>query len=222
MSNSKASRKVVPLRHVQATGKPKAATFEDLQGVLETMRVARRNGLDMTVQLHVGAITVDVTNLEAAPAAVAARTVEVETLKMPADRFTKVSKDGKTLPANAAEWEGVYDAETGLIWGRALLPGEHTWKDAIKKASEATLCGAPARAPTIQERTGITDYARHSPALSPLFAKESAWEWTSTPDAESPSDVAWGVYLGNGGAVRGYQSNRNHVRAVRAGQPIGL
>lgn len=221
MSNSKASKKVVELRHVRATGAPKDATFEDLQGVLDTMRVARRNGLDMTVQLHVGPVTVNLTNDEAAPAGVAARTVEVE-LKMPAERFTKVGKDGKALPASATEWEGVYDAETGLIWGRALLPGEHTWKDALKKASEATLCGAPARAPTIQERTGITDYARHSPALSPLFAKESAWEWTSTPDAESPSVYAWFVFLGYGYAGRGYQSYRFHVRAVRAGQPLGL
>ncbi len=224
MSNAKKANKVVQLRHVRATGAPKEASFEDLQGVLETMRVARRNGLDMTVQLHVGTTTVDVTNNEAAPAAVAARTIEVELVKMPASRFTKVSKDGKALPASATDWEGVYDAETGLIWARCLLAGgERTHAEAMKAASEATLCGAPARAPTIQERTGITDYAKHSPALdTAFFKKEAGWEWTSTKDAESPSDCAWLVGLGYGYASRNGQSGRGLVRAVRAGQPIGL
>lgn len=208
------------LRVIHGTGNPKAATLEDLQGVIKTMKVARQHGIDLTVQLHVDGNTVDLTNTERAPAAVSGRLVEL--LTMPAERFTKVGKDGKALPATASEWEGVYDAESGLIWGRAVLPGEHTWKDALKKASEATLCGAAARAPTIQERTGITDYARHSPALHPYFAKESGWEWTSTPDAESPSDGAWSVGLGFGGAGRYSQSARSRVRAVRAGQPIGL
>jgi hypothetical protein len=39
--------------------------------------------------------------------------------------------------------------------------------------------------------------------------------------AESPSDYAWGVNLGNGNANRNNQSNRNHVRAVRAGECHG-
>jgi RNA-directed DNA polymerase len=39
--------------------------------------------------------------------------------------------------------------------------------------------------------------------------------------AESPSDYAWIVNLGNGNANRNNQSNRNHVRAVRAGECHG-
>ncbi len=39
--------------------------------------------------------------------------------------------------------------------------------------------------------------------------------------AESPSDYAWNVNLGNGNANRNNQSNRNNVRAVRAGECHG-
>jgi len=139
-------------------------------------------------------------------------------------RFCKVSSDGRALPASATDWEGVYDATTGLIWGRRLLAGSRNWKDAVKAAGDATLCGAPARAPTIQERLSIVDYTRVEPALDVTFfdpKETSAWEWTSTP-APSPSDYAWSVRLGGGLSDRSHQSYDDRVRAVRAGQPIGI
>ncbi len=138
----------------------------------------------------------------------------------PAARFTKVSAAGALLPDSATEWEGVFDRTTGLVWGRALLPGETNWSDSVKKAAKATLCGAAARAPTIQERLSIFDYERCEPALDTnYFAADetSAWEWTSTP-AKSPSGYAWSVYLGDGNSNRNGQCYRFHVRAVRAGQ----
>ena len=223
MSNSKSVKKAAALRVIHGTGNPKAATLEDLQGVIETMRVARRNGIDLKVQLHVGATTVDVSNAANEAAGIAAA-VAAPVDPEPKPRFTKVSKDGRALAATAAEWEGVYDATTGLIWARSLLPGgERTWKDACEAAGKAQLCGAAARAPTIRERIGITDFERHSPALdTAFFAKESGWEWTSTVDAESPAVCAWVVYLGCGYAYRFDQGLRARVRAVRSGQPIGL
>jgi hypothetical protein len=140
-------------------------------------------------------------------------------------RFCKVSSDGRALPPSATEWDGVYDATTGLIWGRRLLKGsERDWKASLKAAEESTLCGAPARAPTIQERLSIVDYTRVEPALDVTFfdpTEENAWEWTSTP-AAAPSGFAWFVHLGGGGAGRFHQGYGNRVRAVRAGQPIGL
>jgi hypothetical protein len=140
-----------------------------------------------------------------------------------APAFVKVSADGRALPKSATEWEGVYDPRTNLIWGRHVLAGEHNYADAQKVAGQATLCGAPARAASIQERLTITDYAKHSPALdTDFFANQSGWEWTSTPYASSPRGGAWGVGLGYGGAYWSFQSNHNLVRAVRAGQPIGL
>jgi RNA-directed DNA polymerase len=36
--------------------------------------------------------------------------------------------------------------------------------------------------------------------------------------AQSPSDYAWNVNLGNGNSNRNNQSNHNNVRAVRAGE----
>lgn len=139
------------------------------------------------------------------------------------ERFTKVSSAGALLPMSATEWEGVYDATTGLIWGRAVLPGEANWQDSLKKAAAATLCGAPARAPTIQERPSIVDYERADPALDTDFFKNDGfvWEWTSTP-AKSPSGLAWFVSLGYGGSYRDGQSYLNFVRAVRAGQLFGI
>jgi hypothetical protein len=139
------------------------------------------------------------------------------------DRFHKVSADGKVLPASAKEWEGVYDSTTSLIWGRKLLSGEFTHADAVKAAAAITLCGKPARAPTIQERLSIVDYSRTEPAIDiSVFdpSERNAWEWTSTK-AASPSVYAWIVDLGDGYSGRYYQSNRYYVRAVRAGQPFG-
>lgn len=153
-----------------------------------------------------------------------AEAAEPALLKM-TRRFVKVSSSGHALADDAKDWEGVYDRATGLISGRKLLPGEANWSDSMKKAAAATLCGAPARAPTIQERLSIVDYERHSPALNTDFfdaSEKSAWEWTSTKYASSPSDGAWGVYLGSGCSFWNGQSSHYLVRAVRAGQPVGL
>jgi hypothetical protein len=142
----------------------------------------------------------------------------------PAARFTKVSAAGALLPDTATEWEGVLDSSTGLVWGRKLLPGEANWKDSLKKASEAKLCGGTARAPTIQERLSIVDYDRADPAIDTNYFDSSepyAWEWTSTP-AKSPSVCAWVVLLGDGATYRDAQAFRFRVRAVLAGQSLGL
>jgi hypothetical protein len=219
MSNSKTVKKAtVPLRVVHGTATQPAATLDQLRGYVEVANFARKRGIDLRVQLQVGATSIAVAN--DASVAVAAT---VEELQVPAERFTKVSKEGKALPLSATDWEGVYDFESGLIWGRTVLPDEHNWKDALKKASETTLCGAPARAPTVKERFEINDLTKHSPALDTrYFAKDSGWEWTSTVDAGSPSGCAWIVGLGRGFAFRHGQGLRFLVRAVRAGQPIGL
>jgi hypothetical protein len=224
MSNAKTAKKVAQLQPIHAAGTPIDANLDDISGIVETMRVARKNGLDLFVRVHVGAVTLDVSNEEAAVPAASREDGAVATPSPRVSRFFKVSKEGRVLPASAKEWEGVYDSDTGLIWGRALVTGgERTWAEALKAAAATTLCGAPARAPTIRERISITDFEKHSPALdTAFFAKESGWEWTSTPDAESPSDSAWGVTLGYGYASRGNQSARLHVRAVHAGQPLGL
>lgn len=218
MSNSKTAKSTAPaLRVIHGTGNPKAATLEDLTGVIKVMRVARDNGIDLKVQLHVGATTVDVTNAADQPTPMATQPREIA-------RFWKVAADGRVVPDDAKDWEGVYDASARLIWARKLLAGAHAWADAQKVAAAATLCGAPARAPTIQERLSIVDYSRTEPALNTSFfdpSEKNGWEWTSTP-AAAPSGDAWYVCLGYGGSGRNLQSLRNRVRAVRAGQPLGF
>jgi hypothetical protein len=44
------------------------------------------------------------------------------------------------------------------------------------------------------------------------------WFWTSTPDAEDPSDDAWYVNFSFGFSGRDGQSSYGFVRAVRVGQ----
>jgi RNA-directed DNA polymerase len=55
----------------------------------------------------------------------------------------------------------------------------------------------------------------------PRYLGCSAGSQVAGINAESPSDYAWNVNLGNGNANRNNQSNRNHVRAVRAGECQG-
>jgi hypothetical protein len=141
-------------------------------------------------------------------------------------RFTKLLVNGKVwLDPQDGECVAVYDSKTNLTWSHSLVAGgSRSWKDSLAAAAAVRLLGKDDwRAPTLEERLSINDYTRHSPALdTEYFAKESGWEWTSTPDAESPSGCAWVVDLGYGSSGRCYQSYHNCVRAVRAGQPFAL
>lgn len=133
-----------------------------------------------------------------------------------APRFVNLDESGKPTTGDHV---AVYDRRTGLVWSRGLVGTGLTHAEAMKVASSFKLFGKEFRAPTIEERQSIIDYSRHSPALDTVhFAKESGWEWTSTVDAESPSGVAWGVFLGSGYCGRNNQSDRGYVRAVLAGQ----
>jgi hypothetical protein len=150
---------------------------------------------------------------------------ELEPAYVPGEshRFTALDLHGR--PSNGTDWVAVYDAETNLTWTRKPLEcGAVNWKDALAAAANYRLFGAADwRAPTVKERVSIIDYGRVGPALYPEFdACDASWEWTSTPDAESPSDYAWDVDLRYGGVSRLNQSCRSGVRAVRAGQPLGL
>jgi hypothetical protein len=218
MSNGNTSKKAA-LRVVKATGTPTAATLEDLTGVIKTMRVARQNGLDMTVQLHVESAAVHVTNVVnqvAQPAAVA----------RPLPRFVNLDTNCKAV-AIGAEHVAVYDSVQDLIITKDVLPGEANWKDSLKKAAGVRLFGREDwRAPTLQERFAIADHTRRDPALNTdHFAKGSGWEWTSNPLVNSdgsPSGFAWFVGLGGGHALWGGQLSRHCVRAVCAGQSLAI
>lgn len=143
----------------------------------------------------------------------------------PRARFTDLLANGKPwLGPQDGECVAVYDSKTNLTWTRGVLEGRRNWKDSLAAAAAVRLFGKEDwRAPTLEERLSINDYTKHSPALdTEHFAKESGWEWTSTPDAESPSDYAWSVLLGCGSCDRGDQSYDFFVRAVRAGQQFAF
>lgn len=146
--------------------------------------------------------------------------------KVSAPRFIKLLANGLAwLDPQDGECVAVYDSKTNLTWSHALVAGgSRNWKDSLAAAAAVRLLGKNDwRAPTLEERLSINDYTRHSPAVdTEYFAKESGWEWTSTPDAESPSDCAWGVLLGSGYSLRGSQGHRGYVRAVRAGQTLAF
>jgi hypothetical protein len=137
-------------------------------------------------------------------------------------RFTQYDLHGAVVPSGGI---AVYDAETNLTWTAAPLEcGAVPWKDALKACSNHRLFGKEDwRAPTLKERISIVDYSKFGPALYTEFtAGGASYEWTSTPDAESPSFYAWFVYLLFGYVFRYYQTDRYSVRAVRAGQPLEL
>lgn len=137
-------------------------------------------------------------------------------------RFTRYDLHGAVVPSDGV---AVYDAETNLTWTAAPLEcGSVPWKDALKACSNHRLFGKDDwRAPTLKERISIVDYSKVGPALYAEFAAgDASWEWTSTPDAESPSGGAWVVDLRYGYVGRSIQTYHDGVRAVRAGQLLGL
>jgi hypothetical protein len=137
-------------------------------------------------------------------------------------RFTQYDLHGAVVPSGGI---AVHDAETNLTWTVTPLEcGSVPWKDALKACSNHRLFGKEDwRAPTLKERISIIDYSKFGPALYSEFSAGSAsYEWTSTPDAESPSGFAWGVYLHSGSVCRYPQSAHGCVRAVRAGQNLSL
>jgi hypothetical protein len=137
-------------------------------------------------------------------------------------RFTLYDIHGSVVSSGCV---AVYDAETNLTWTRKPLEcGAVPWKDAMTAAANYRLFGKDDwRAPTLKERVSIVDYAKFGPALYSEFdAGGASWEWTSTVDAEDPSDYAWFVFLRYGLVGRYGRTDHSGVRAVRAGQPLSL
>lgn len=138
-------------------------------------------------------------------------------------RFTKIDSRGNLT--DAADWAAIYDLETNLMWTRKPLEcGAVSYKDAMAACAKHRLFGKDDwRAPTLKERISIVNYEKFGPALYPEFDSGGAsYEWTSTIDAEDPSDYAWIVSLHNGVVFRNSQTDHSLVRAVRAGQNLSL
>lgn len=140
----------------------------------------------------------------------------------PAVRFVNLDAAGKP---SSGEYVAVYDHKTGLTWSAEPLQGGKNLDHAaaMKACESLSLLGQKDwRAPTIEELLSIVDYTRFDPAVDTAhFKGPFGWTWSSTV-AASPSGFAWLVDLDDGGSGRGHQSNHSRVRAVRAGQQLGL
>ena len=135
-------------------------------------------------------------------------------------RFTKVGTAGELLPIEATEWVAVLDTTTNLIWDA----GEHkplAWKKALKYPATLAIAGfSDWRLPTVEELFVLADRTKFNPAIDTAFFPKctGGWYWSSTVDASSPGDCAWGVYFGNGNSFCTHQSLEGLVRAVRPRQ----
>ena len=141
---------------------------------------------------------------------------------IPAQRFMNLVGDGAPTKGDHV---AVYDRKTGLTWSAGAIRGGKalTHAAAMEACAELDLLGHHDwRAPTVEELLAIVDYTRCDPAVNTGYFKGPfGWTWSSTR-AASPSGCAWGVNLVGGYSGRGLQSGRLRVRAVRAGQQLGL
>lgn len=139
--------------------------------------------------------------------------------------YTKLSADGSDLPADAAADHKAVRIEHSMLVLPIVVtahhaPKEMNWKAAKKWAESLDTNGWSWRLPAVEEAMFIADRSKY-PAIDKNFFPDFdgyEWIWTSTVDAEDPSDVAWLVDLHGGAVTRGYQTNHSYVRAVRAGQ----
>jgi hypothetical protein len=144
---------------------------------------------------------------------------------MSANNYTKLAADGTDLPADATGHLAVRVSNVmlahSIIITAQKAPEEMTWEDAKKWAESLTINGWAWRLPTVEEAMFIPNRSKY-PAVDKSFFpdfEEYEWIWTSTVDAEDPSDYAWGVALHGGNVGRYSQTDHDDVRAVRAGQP---
>jgi len=113
------------------------------------------------------------------------------------------------------------DTRTGLEWlARDLGRFTNKAKDsAAEKACRECRVGGHDdwRMPTVEELFPLADRSKVSPAIDTEFFPDcpSEWFWTSTPDAESPSDCAWFVSFSDGYSGYDGRGYYGRVRAVR-------
>lgn len=135
------------------------------------------------------------------------------------NRFSKIDSQGRALPADATQWEAVYDATTGLMWSaKNVVENELDHENATKACEGLTLASANDwRLPTVDELFALADRTRYSPAIDTAFfpSCQRDWYWTSTAAAWS-SSAAWVVSFGYGVAYSGARDYTCFVRAVRS------
>ena len=135
-------------------------------------------------------------------------------------RYVKVGEDGALLAADATEWVAVLDTKSNLMWAVEVLP-RMEFKDALEAPGKLAIGGFKDwRLPTVEELFCLADRTKFNPAIDQDFFPKtpSSWFWSSTVDAESPSDYAWDVHFYYGSSGWNDQDYEGFVRAVRPGQ----
>lgn len=140
--------------------------------------------------------------------------------------YTKLAADGTDLPADSTEKHLAVRVDHPLLKAPIVIAAYRTgdsvtFKKAQAAAEKHEAYGWQWRLPTVEELFLVADRTNAKERLDPNFfpdAEGYEYTWSGTVDAESPSDYAWDVYLGNGYCLRGLQGGDYFVRAVRAGQ----
>jgi hypothetical protein len=108
--------------------------------------------------------------------------------------YTKLAADGSDLPADTTGHQAVRVEHSMLVLPLIVTahkaPKEMNWKAAKKWAESLTINGWSWRLPTVEEAMFIPDRSKY-PAVDKNFFPdfdEYEWIWTSTVDAEVPSD----------------------------------
>ena len=123
----------------------------------------------------------------------------------------------------------VTDNCTGLMWEQATADTDGdgdvdkddmvTWAEALRYCEDLDFAGHDDwRLPNVRELQSIVDYARHGPAVDPVFSVESKWYWSSSSYNLAPGH-AWNVGFDYGGVSRDRKGYDYYVRAVRTIQP---
>jgi len=140
------------------------------------------------------------------------------------NHFQKITATGKPAKTTAKTHVAVVDPRHNLMW-TAKDAGTATFGNApalVKGLNRKAYAGfTDWRLPTADELLTLVDRSRHHPAIdTDAFPSCSGgWYWSSTVDAESPSDFAWCVFFHYGNCNLSSQYLQGRVRAVRSVSP---
>ena len=135
-------------------------------------------------------------------------------------RFIKIGEDGALLAPDATEWAAVLDTKTNLMWD-AKARAVEGFQAAQTVPGTLNVAGfTDWRMPTVEELFCLADRTRLRPAIDTDFFPDtpSDWFWSSTVDADAPSDCAWFVSFYGGFSGWLSRDGEGFVRAVRPGQ----
>jgi hypothetical protein len=138
--------------------------------------------------------------------------------------FQKFTATGKLAKTTAKTHAAVIDQRNHLMWtakdiGTAAFGAAPALVEDLNRKAFAGFTDW--RLPTIEELLTLVDRTRHHPAINTdaFPSCKGGWYWSSTVDAESPSDCAWFVYFSYGLCFLDNQDSQGRVRAVRSVSP---